>query len=125
VFTDTANYTRLIGECTNLSVGYFRQHGPTEHTSLAFAYRLRNALVAGDWTKLDFERKPGEKDPDLMSYFDRYDRYGAHAYGDDLSPAEEDLVRFCEEYPWHVAKFLAAYGYGVEDLDLFDPEDGR
>ena len=30
VFTDTANYMHLVSECTNLSVGYEREHGPTE-----------------------------------------------------------------------------------------------
>jgi hypothetical protein len=30
-FTDTANYTELVPECTNVSCGYFNEHGCSEH----------------------------------------------------------------------------------------------
>lgn len=59
-FTDSKNYIDLIGECTNVSVGYHAQHGPTEWTELSFAVGLRDALIAADWSKLEFDRKPGE-----------------------------------------------------------------
>lgn len=61
-FTDTKNYIDLIGECTNLSVGYHAQHGPTEWQELSFAVGLKEKLIAADWSKLQFERKPGERE---------------------------------------------------------------
>jgi hypothetical protein len=39
-FTDTANYTHLIPECTNISVGYYNQHTSSECVDLRFVYEL-------------------------------------------------------------------------------------
>lgn len=73
-FTDTKNYIDHIGECTNVSVGYHNQHGPTEWQELSFAVGLKQALIQADWSKLTFERKPGEKET--------WGRYGGGApYG--------------------------------------------
>ena len=125
VFTDTANYTDLIGECTNLSVGYFKQHGPMEHTNLSFAASLRDALVAADWASLVFSRKAGEEDPDDYRYDDKYGfGFGTrdHAYG-DLDPEIEDLEDFVTAYPWLVAQYLKELGVTVDELDLYEPGD--
>ena len=59
-FTDTANYTDVIPECTNLSVGYFGQHCKTETQNVIFAMLMRAAMVRFDETKLVIKRKPGE-----------------------------------------------------------------
>lgn len=64
VFTDTANLTDLVGECTNISVGYNREHGPNETLDLAVWRRVRDAACTIDWSALPIERKPGEVDPD-------------------------------------------------------------
>jgi len=80
VFTDTANYTDLIGECTNLSVGYEHNHGPREILDVAHLKRLRQSLIDLDVSKLEFKREPGEQDPN--DYYSHYagNNY-AHAYG--------------------------------------------
>jgi hypothetical protein len=133
VFTDTANYVDVIGECTNLSVGYFRQHGPMEHTNLSFAASLRDALVSADWAKLVFERKPGEEDPDWQwgrgweddkygTYVPRKDRKDAPPYGDHETRLD-DMEQFVREYPWVVAEYLLEMGVDIEDLDLYEPGD--
>lgn len=44
-FTDTANYIRLIPECTNVSVGYDHEHGPSEVLDVLHLVALRGALV--------------------------------------------------------------------------------
>lgn len=67
-FTDTANYTDVIGECTNLSVGYFDNHGPTEKLNLPFVASLRERLISADFSSLVFERQPGEYDPESWEY---------------------------------------------------------
>lgn len=64
MFTDTANYTHVIGECTNLSVGYEDNHGPRETLDLAFIDGLRKTLCEADFSSLVFSRKPGEMDDD-------------------------------------------------------------
>lgn len=61
-FTDTANYTDLVPECTNLSVGYQHAHTARECTNLGHAERLLKAMLLFDETKLVIKRKPGEDD---------------------------------------------------------------
>jgi hypothetical protein len=122
VFTDTANYVDVIGECTNISVGYFRQHGVMEHTNLSFAVSLRDALLQADWTKLGFERQPGEDDPWYL--YD--DKYGSTTYVRPKGkPRQDDPLDLMEEYvrnyPWIVAEYLVAMGIGTDDIDEFDP----
>lgn len=55
-YTDSYSYFDLVPECTNLSVGYDGEHGPRETLDFAHVWRLRNALVRIDWSKLAIER---------------------------------------------------------------------
>lgn len=87
LFTDTANYTDLIGECTNLSIGYFGNHGPAEQLDAEFLLLLRKAVIEGDFTQLVYSRAAGEEDPDdYMSAWKEYrsaygfDDAGSHDY---------------------------------------------
>lgn len=59
-FTDTANYTDLIGECSNLSVGYYQEHSSNEMLDVSHLFLLRKSLLDLNLEKLVFERKPGE-----------------------------------------------------------------
>src|SRR5271166_3985952 len=58
LFTDTANYMYLVPECTNLSVGYEREHGPTENLDAIHAGWLRGAML-----KFDASGLPARRDP--------------------------------------------------------------
>lgn len=60
LFTDTANYKGLIGECTNISVGYHNAHSNKEWLNLTFLAELREVLLRIDISKLPYVRKPGE-----------------------------------------------------------------
>lgn len=60
VFTDSANLTDYIGECTNLSVGYRGQHGDTECQDVTYLPILAAALVKVKWDELPVVRKAGE-----------------------------------------------------------------
>lgn len=106
VFTDTANYTHIIGECTNISVGYFNAHGPTEWLDVAFLLNLRDRLITAEWDKLVIERKPAPKQvysrPQTGVYGGAYPGAGGHFNDDD--DALWDL--------WE-AKFAAEKGVGV------------
>ena len=74
-FTDTANYDGIIPECTNLSVGYYKQHGPKEHLDVAHLYKLRDALL-----RIDFDALPTSRDPSVVEYDDD-DLYGYGGWG--------------------------------------------
>lgn len=74
VFTDTANYTKLIPECTNLSAGYYDEHTSGETLDVAHLFRLRTALLTLDVTDLPIERDPSKVES-------RYPSYGSYGYG--------------------------------------------
>lgn len=63
VFTDTANLTDLIGECTNVSCGYEAEHTPHETLDVEYLFKLLDALLLVDFEALPSIRKPGEVDP--------------------------------------------------------------
>ena len=72
-FTDTANYTDYISECTNLSVGYFNAHSGNEQQDLVYVREFRDALIKVDWNKVVAKREvgvqyPPRKEPSYTSY---------------------------------------------------------
>jgi hypothetical protein len=62
VFTDTANYTDLVGECTNLSVGYESAHSSRESLNVDHLCQLLDALMGLDVSALVSKRLPGDDD---------------------------------------------------------------
>jgi hypothetical protein len=66
VFTDSANLTRIVAECTNLSVGYADQHGDGEWQDVTFLEALATALVRVQWDAL-----PAARDPKLGDFCPR------------------------------------------------------
>lgn len=63
VFTDTANYDHLVSECTNISVGYYREHTAHETQDLEHLEFLRQRCLEIDWHSL-----PVVRDPDEIEY---------------------------------------------------------
>lgn len=58
LFTDTANYTHIIPECTNLSVGYYDEHTKDEMLDVGHLAMLKDAALAIDWDLLPTHRTP-------------------------------------------------------------------
>ena len=57
VLTDSATYMEQIPECTNLSVGYFNQHGEREHFDYLYVKQwLLPALMNVNWAELPTKR---------------------------------------------------------------------
>lgn len=51
-FTDTANYTELIKECTNISVAYWDQHSKNERCDPSQIGLIEERLLKADWDSL-------------------------------------------------------------------------
>jgi len=92
-FTDTAVYTDLVAECTNVSVGYYSQHGPRETLDVRHMLRLRDALLSIDTSKLPVERKPGEYESRWPSY-----GYGGYGYGSSSSTSRTPSQRQADSF---------------------------
>lgn len=56
VYTDSAEFTDVIPECTNLSVGYFDEHTLSEKQDIEFLELLALACVKVDWETLPITR---------------------------------------------------------------------
>jgi hypothetical protein len=115
-FTDSANYTGLIPECTNLSVGYESAHSTQESLDYFHLIGLRDSLLALDYSKLAVERTPAADD-----YDDDYWQAGSYSakYGSLNKSFSRDcssIYDFCESYPDIVADLLEQYGITLQDL---------
>ena len=62
VFTDTANYTHIIPECTNIACGYANEHSGNETLHLPTLFALRDACIRIDWQSLPAVRDPSVKE---------------------------------------------------------------
>ncbi len=60
IYTDTANYVGIVGECTNLSVGYEGAHSKAETLNTRFLSKLLEALCAINPDHLVSERQPDD-----------------------------------------------------------------
>ena len=87
-FTDTANYTDYISECTNLSVGYYNAHSGNEEQDLKFVREFRDALIKVNWNKLVAEREPGVLLPERVSQYTTGGGYGSYYYDDTFGRAQ-------------------------------------
>lgn len=63
VYTDTAEFTDVIPECTNISVGYAREHTQEESLNLVYFQQLADAVLTVDWDALPVERDPSVVEP--------------------------------------------------------------
>ena len=130
-YTDSNEYIEVVGECSNISVGYYSQHTTRETQDLKFAEILLERLIDARWDQLVFSRQPGEYDwrDDYYSY-DRYANYGTSytptnnytLYPNDAESSEEEIsIRFmsyvAEKYPEKIAELLIKeWGFTAEAL---------
>jgi len=93
VYTDTAEFTELIPECTNISVGYAREHTQEESLDLVYYNNLAAAVLTVDWDALPVERDPSVVEPvyETGSWWQSYKTTSQYAY--DPANDEPDYHR--------------------------------
>lgn len=102
IFTDTAQLTELIHECTNISVGYQFEHSRNEEQDLDHLEWL--AVMV---TKIDWDDLPTVRDCEQSDGFP----------SNSASPEElDDLQRVIESSPDLVARLLHDSGYDRYEL---------
>ena len=62
IVTDSAMFVEQISECTNLSVGYFKEHTRSESQDIVYLKKLCQACVEINWDKLPVDREPRKYD---------------------------------------------------------------
>lgn len=59
IYTDSAQFTNLISECTNISVGYYSEHTHSEKQDIKHLEKLCEAVSKIDWETLPIVKEPG------------------------------------------------------------------
>ncbi len=109
VYTDTAEFTGIIPECTNISIGYQREHSHEEAQSILHLQALAEACMQLQWDELPTVRDPNEYDDPVwgVKEFEDYNkRYGAAVHSVDERPSngvfsgedEQELVDALRAY---------------------------
>jgi len=117
-YTDSYTFIDMIPECTNLSVGYKYQHGPSEEQHIPTFDAMIKALPFIDWEKLPAERDPKKPEPKAS-----FGGYGGYAY--DLGARSDDLYEYdyideyCELVPLEDMEAFASYDVKVDDMSAF------
>ena len=68
IYTDSAQFTEIIPECTNISVGYNGHHSHNEYQDIEFLERISKACCEVDWDNSPVERDPKKR----YSYYDNF-----------------------------------------------------
>lgn len=105
VYTDTNEYAGIVPECTNLSVGYQRQHGPRETLDVVHCEQLLEAMLELDASQLVIERDPSVQE-EVGWWFDR-----GRGHGDDFVEAVAD-------HPALAAWMLEQCGVSYDDFQM-------
>lgn len=125
-FTDTANYTSIIGECTNLSVGYFSQHSMLESLDGKFLIKLLASLVSLNQNNLLEDRKADECE--ILPYRNNNFGYNPkhyqnknhwdYTYEDDVDEGDDlsKLASVIEHYPLATVRTLRDLGVTPDDI---------
>lgn len=120
IFTDTANYTELIPECTNVSVGNFSQHTTKEELDVEFLVELRDTLL-----DIDVSDLPIVRDPKDHEYKYHYKYSGRFAWEDEIDRlvhsqtstyTQRTMSDVVADHPKEVADILISYGISYNDL---------
>ena len=115
VYTDTAEFVDIIPECTNISVGYDREHSDQESLDIQHFVALAQRVVKIDWDML-----PTDRDPTVYEskYDSRYDgQYGGAWWTKEdwgKYPRTTSVNSFSSSSDWK------SYHHLVDDRDALD-----
>lgn len=122
-FTDSANYTHLVSECTNLSVGYENQHTSNEQLDVKFLDDMTRACLNLDWHDL-----PAMRDP--ASWDDWTGKSGSYYSGYGTKPPHfrdwYQCLGWVMDHPEEAADFIFDFGdssadYNSDGISINDP----
>lgn len=108
VFTDNCEYSDVIPEVVNISVGYFDQHTSRERQCPVYVEDLIQSLQEVDFESLPIERDPTVQDHEQFSF---RGRGWTSAEGD-----YEDLLDMVVTDPDATANMLWEYGFDADDI---------
>jgi hypothetical protein len=94
VYTDSAEFTSIIPECTNISVGYYKEHTTQESQDIEHLTKLAEACLGVDWENLPTKRNPHVTEYTNWSHESSYDydygQWDGLGYGDSMSELSQN-----------------------------------
>lgn len=129
IYTDSAQFTEIIPECTNISVGYKGHHSFNESQDIEFLERLAKACCEIDWESSPVERDPSIRESYYNNFIDNNDikvrrnrknEIGVITthYGDDEISIKLSEERLAEEVEW-IIEILASWGIEVNEDEIY------
>lgn len=99
VYTDTAEFVGIIPECTNISVGYLKEHTKEESLDLRHLDALIDCVVALEWESLPVERDPAvdEYKDDYKNPWDTWSVSGVAGKNKGYSEYNANVYTACED----------------------------
>lgn len=104
VYTDTAEWTEIIPECTNLSIGYLNQHSGNETLDVGFLEALLATCIQVDWESLPTKRDPLKIERDVYSW--RNSPVETILFEDLYGLTEGEIAELVYEEPEAIAAML-------------------
>jgi hypothetical protein len=71
IYTDSAQFTDIIPECTNISVGYYNEHSTSEYQNINFLKKLCFAVCEIDWESLPVKRFQVNYDDQIEEFLEQ------------------------------------------------------
>ena len=81
VYTDSAEFTSVIPECTNISVGYYQEHTHNESQDILHLIKIANSSTKVNWESLPTERDTKVTDYKNNNWGTTYNRYDSECHG--------------------------------------------
>lgn len=123
VYTDTAEFIRVVPECTNISIGYLCEHSSDEAQDILHLRALADAVLSFDWDELPTERDPRAVEPNLYGLTASYYASDYKAKDAAWDDATWDTSKTYDDKEW--AKYIAEEDYMYEVIDaLTEAEQG-
>lgn len=118
VYTDTAEFIRVVPECTNISIGYLCEHSSDEAQDILHLRELADAVLSFDWDELPTERDPKAVEPDPYASYASY-------YASDYKAKDDVWGKYKEYDDKEWAKYITEEDYMYEVIDaLTEAEQG-
>jgi hypothetical protein len=131
VYTDSAEFTHVIPECTNISVGYYKEHTHLEHQDIDHLIKLCLATVKIDWESLPVKRDPKKVEYKSYSYGSYADKgWSSYDYEKEYKKYENGFSTYDSWSGWDKSparskrrKYKKEYGY-YDDFYFEDDDHG-
>ena len=101
LYTDSAQFTKIYPECTNISVGYQSEHTFNEQQNIKHLEKLAEAVLLVDWESLPVERDPSKVEYSGYGYGGYSSGWDNWGYDYDGYPSKSRQVS-CDENIWFV-----------------------